>query len=132
MNMEAHRRAISESLDILKECIQKGIENRQRTIGFHCSVASADMLELYLHSKNLIDPGSFIKHGFFSSERKARERLDMDFPNNDKIIALLVGLENKRNSLCYGKPQPKETIEDYIMVFNQIRKIFEEMGVEYE
>ena len=68
MNMEAHRRAIRESVETLRECVQRGIESRQRTIGFHCSVAAADMLELYLHSKNLIDPGRTIKHDFFSSK----------------------------------------------------------------
>ena len=108
------------------------MEDRQRTIGFHCSVAAADLLELHLHSKNLIDPGKTIKHDFFSSERKAKEKLRADFPNKGKIIGLIVELESKRNTLCYGRPQQKKIIEEYILIFNRIRKIFEEMGVSYD
>lgn len=132
MNIEGHKRAVRESLETIKESIQRGVTERQRTIGFHCSVAAADMLELFLHKQNLIDPGASVKHDFFTSKKKAGERLSFKFENKDKLIDLLVELENRRNLLCYGKPQPKESIQRYVSLFNKIKKVFDEMGVKYE
>jgi hypothetical protein len=132
MNIEGHRRAVRESLEEIKEAVQKGVMERQRTIGFHCSVAAADMLEIFLHEQNLIDPGTTIKHEFFASVRKAEERLPMDFPEKGEVIGMLVELEARRNALCYGKPQAREAIEQYLLAFNRIRKIFDKLGVRYE
>lgn len=131
MDIESHKRAIKESLEMIMESIQKGVSERQRTIGFHCSVAAADMLELFLHSEGLINLGKTTKHDFFTSKRKLKERLP-DFKNRGRTIELLTELETKRNLLCYGKPQPEELIEEYICTFNKIRKLFEEMGADYE
>jgi hypothetical protein len=132
MNIEGHRRAVRESLEEIKEAVQKGVMERQRTIGFHCSVAAADMLEMFLHEQNLIDPGTTIKHEFFASVRKAEERLPAEFPEKDVIIGLMVELESKRNALCYGRPQPKENIEQYLLTFNKLRRVFDRLGVIYE
>lgn len=123
---------IKESLEAIKESIQAGVEKRQRTIGFHCSAAAIDILELFLHQKNLIDPGTIFKHDFFSSVRKANEKLEVEFQNKNEMIALLVEIESKRNLLCYGKPQTRDHIEEYISFFNKFRKIFDDMGVIYE
>ncbi len=132
MNREGHKKAIMESMEVIRECIDKGIEKRQRTIGFHCSAAIADMLELCLHENNFIDPGANIEHDYFSSIRKAEERLDFEFPNKQKIIKMLVEIEEKRNLLCYEKPQKGEEIEKYIELFNTAKNLLEEMGVRYE
>lgn len=129
MNIEAHRRAIQESLEEIEEAIKRGVKDRQRTIGFHCSVAAADMLELYLHEQNLIDPGATVKHDFFSSLRIANERVRVDFPNKNEIFSLMHKLEVERNLLCYGKPKTKEELEKFILTFNRFRRIFEDMGV---
>jgi len=132
MNIESHKKAIRESLDVLEQCVQAGIQNRQRTVGFHCSAASVDMLEIYLHSKNLIDPGTTIKHDFFSSQKIALERVNPDFPRKAEIIGILAGIESKRTLLCYGKPQPQETIESAIRLLNSLREILDGLGVAYE
>jgi len=132
MNIEGHRRAIRESLEEIKEAVQKGLIERQRTIGFHCSVAAADMLEIFLHGQNLIDPGTTIKHEFFASARKAEERIPVEFPEKETIIELMVELESRRNALCYGRPQPKENIEQYLLSFNKLRRVFDRLGVKYE
>ena len=131
MNVESHRRTIKESLEVIKESIGKGVMNRQRTIGFHCSASIVDILEIYLHSKNLIGPGTKINHDFFSSERKALEKLPQDFENKKKIISLLVEIEKRRNMLCYGKEQSKGYVEEYLELFNKVRRVFDSMGVEY-
>lgn len=129
MNAEAHRRAIRESIEEIEEAIKRGIEDRQRTIGFHCSVAAADMLELYLHGQNLIDPGTTIRHDFFASLRIANERISVDFPNKAEIFSLMHHLEAERNLLCYGKPRSRKDLEDFILTFNKLRGIFDSMGV---
>jgi len=132
MNIEFHRAAIRESLEIIKESIARGIEERQRTLGFHISVAAADMLEVMLHEKRLIDPGASIKHDFFVSRGVAESRLLSDFPMKSEIIGLMVELEAKRNMLIYGKPQKSEQLEAYIAVFNNLVEIFDKLGVGYE
>jgi hypothetical protein len=132
MNIEAHRSALKESLEEIKESVQKGLEERQRTIGFHCSAAAADMLEIFLHERNLINPGASIKHDLFASSRKAEERLPFEFQDKEKLIGLFLDLERQRNLLCYGKQQTRKRIEDYLSVFNSIRKTFDELEVDYE
>lgn len=132
MKIEDHKKTIKESLEVIKESINKGLIERQRTIGFHCSTALANMLEIYLHTKNLIDPGSTIKHDFFSSERKALEKLSQQFENKEQILKLLAEIEKKRNIICYGKNQSAEYIEEYLKLFNRARGIFDSMGVAYE
>ncbi len=131
MKIEDHLTNIKESIEVIKESIQKDIQKRQRTIGFNASVAAAEMLEVYLHRENLINPGAMIKHDLFSSIRKANEHLSFDFPNKDKIINILHDIETKRNLLCYGKPQQVETIKEVIGSFNEIKSLFEEMGLKW-
>ena len=127
-----HRKAIKESLEVINESVQVGVESRQRTIGFHCSASVADLLELYLHHLNAINPGKVLKHDFFTSEKKAQRKLPEEFPDKDNIIKLIVELETQRNHLCYGKKQPKDKIEAYLNLFNSIKQLFESKGVKYD
>ncbi len=131
MNIESHRRALKESMEEIRNAVLFGLQKRQRTIGFHCSAAALDMLEIFLHENNLINPGTTMKHDIFASTRKAKEKLP-DFQNNDKLIGLIGKLENQRNLLVYGKSQEKRKIEEYLETFNKIKEIFFEMGVENE
>lgn len=132
MRIEAHKEAIKESLEVIKDSIERGIEKRQRTIGFHCSAVLMDMLEIYFHNKHLIDPGVSIKHDLFSSEKKAIERLPKQFDHRNELIKLFIEVEKKRNLLCYGKHQDRKFIEEYIEIFNKAKKAVDSMGVEYE
>ncbi len=130
MKIEIHMKNLKESLEILEEYIQKNLlVERQRTIGFHASAASVDMLEILLHKKNIIEPGMQIKHDWFTSRRKTEEKIRFDFQKKSKIISLIMSIEEKRNLLCYGKPQPEKTIEDVISKFQELKEIFEELGV---
>ncbi len=132
MKIESHIRSIKESLEEIESAVNIGLEQRQKTIGFHCSSASVDLLEIYLHNKNLIDPGFQIKHNDFGSEKMATNKLPFDFENKEGIIDAMVGIEKKRNILCYGKQQNTKAIEDYIEMFNKIKNLLVEMGVRYE
>ena len=131
MKAEDHLRNIKESLEVIEESIQKGIQERQRNIGFNTSVAAAEMLEVYLHKKDLINLDLAIKHEWFSSIKNAKERLNFDFENKEKIIELLNKIELKRNILCYGKIQPIEDTEEILEYFNEIKSLFEDMGLKW-
>ena len=128
MKIEAHIAAVRESLDELKDCIAKGIESRQRTIGFHCSAAAVDLLEIFLHQQNFIEPSAHIKHNWFSSTITEAKRLP-EFPKKIEFLEILNKIEKNRNLLCYGKPQPAKTAEEAILLFNKLKAELEKLGV---
>lgn len=130
MKEELHKRNLEESLAVINDCVEKGlISERQRTIGFHCSAAAVDLLEIILHKHHLISPGTQLKHDWFGSENKIKEKLSFDFPHKKDIIALIMAVEKNRNMLCYGKPQPEKEIEQLIINFKKLVKIAEDEGV---
>lgn len=131
MKTEEHLRAVKESMEVIKEAVQVGLELRQLTIGFHCSAAAVHMLELFLHQHQAIDLGKVIKHDIFASREKVERLLPEDFPDKASIIPLLVQLETKRNLLCYGKVRPKEEVEEYLRVFHSVRSFFDARKVNY-
>ena len=130
MKSEDHIRSFNESLDVIKESIEKGIQKRQRSIGFCASTGAIDLFEIFLHNKQLLNPSSMIKHDWFSSERRINERLNFDFPKKNEIINLILKIEAKRNILCYGKLQPEEYIEEEINDFFKLIKIFRDEGLD--
>ena len=132
MNIDKHYERLNESLEVLDEAISKDIVKRQRTIGFNCSAASADMLEIYLHKNNLIDPGFVVKHEWFKSKNKIKEKFSFDFQNKEEILKIMEKTEEKRNNLCYGVPKTDEEVRDLITNFNKLKEIFKQMGVKIE
>ena len=129
MKIEDHLRNLKESVEVIEESIEKGLVERQRNIGFNVSLAATDMLEIFLHKNSLIDPGFAVKHDWFASKRKVEEKLNFEFEEKEEIINLICGIEEKRNTLCYGKPQKEETIRDIIEKFNKLREKFREFGL---
>jgi len=129
MKNEDHLKNLLESMEVIEESIEKGIAKRQRNIGFNASVAATDMLEMYLHKENLIDPGVIIKHEWFNSENKLKDKFPFEFRNKTKIFALIKEIEQKRNLLCYGKPQKEETLQEVIMALKKLKNEFKEMGL---
>ena len=49
-----------------------------------------------------------------------------------EILDLIFKIEEKRNILCYGKPQEVEVIQEILNNFNKLRKIFREVGIDAE
>ena len=129
MKIESHLKNLKESLEIINECIEKGLVERQRTIGFSASAACADMLEILLHKENLIDPGFIINHEWLKSKNRIKDKFPFDFPKKKEIFDLIFKIEEKRNTLCYGKPQEIEAIQQVVEDFNKLKKIFKEAGV---
>jgi hypothetical protein len=132
MNPEKHYEKLQESLEVIDESISKDIIKRQRTIGFNCSAAAVDMLEILLHKLSLIDPGFILKHEWFKSKNKIKEMLSFDFPHKNKILEIMGDIEEKRNSLCYGAPKEEKVIKEVLEQFNELKQIFIEEGVEIE
>ncbi len=123
MKEELHRKNLEESINVIEECIEKGILERQRTLGFHCSAAAIDLLEILLHKYNLISPGTQLKHDWFSSQKKVSEKIVFDFPHKNKILPIIMDIENNRNLLCYGKPQPERVVESVVLGFRKLLEI---------
>ncbi len=131
MKIEDHLRNINESLELIKEGVQKGIQNRQRSIGFNTSVAGVEMFEVFLHKENLLHPSLILKHNWFGSKKIANKKLDFDFPDKNKIINLLYKIEEKRNILCYGKQRSVEEIKMALNYFNELKSLFESKGLKW-
>ena len=129
MNIDSHLKNLKESLEVIEESIEKGLLERQRNIGFNTSAACADMLEILLHKENLIDPGFVIKHEWFNSKNKMKDKFAFDFPKKEEILNLISEIEGKRNTLCYGKPQKIEVILEVINNFNVLKEKFREVGL---
>lgn len=130
MKIEEHYKRLKESLQVIEECIKKGIVERQRTIGFSTSAACADMLEILLHKKNLIDPSFLIKHEWFKSKNKMEDKFTFEFPQKKEILFLVSKIEEKRNVLCYGKSQNAEFVNEVIDDFKKLKNKFKEVGVD--
>ena len=129
MKIEDHWKNLKESLEVIDESIEKGLIERQRNIAFNASAACADLLEILLHKNSLIDPGFIIKHEWFKSKNKIQDKLAFDFPKKAEILELITKIEEKRNMLCYGKPQKIETIQEVINNFNLLKEKFREAGL---
>lgn len=129
MKIETHLKNLKESFEVIEESIEKGLVERQRNIGFNTSAACVDMLEMLLHKNSLIDPGFVIKHEWFKSQNKIKEKFPFDFPKKSEIISLISKIEEKRDVLCYGKPQKIETLQEVVKNFNELKKKFKEAGL---
>ena len=127
MQEAAHLRNIRESIEEIEEAIRVGIEKRQRTIGFHCSAAAADLFELYLHKKGVLPIAQIIKHDWCASKNKLNEKLPFDFEKKQEILELIVSIQERRNVLCYGTQQPELRMEEMLLKFNKLRTLFKEL-----
>ncbi|MDP7079240.1 MAG: hypothetical protein QF415_05080 [Candidatus Undinarchaeales archaeon] len=130
MQPASHRARIRESVDVIEESITRGLVERQRTIGFHTSVSAVDMLELYLHELHVIDPGAVLKHEWFTSERRIAQRVPWSFEGRDKILPLLIRIESRRNLLCYSTPREEQVVEEVLVAFQELRKVFRRFGID--
>ena len=129
MKFEKHLERLKESLEVIDESIEKGVVSRQRNIGFNVSAAAVDMIEMLFHKNELIDSGYIVKHEWFKSKNKIKEKLDFDFSKKKEILELMFSIEEKRNLLCYGSPQPEEETKAIIKKFNQLKELFIEAGL---
>ncbi|MBI5002837.1 hypothetical protein HZC31_05600 [Candidatus Woesearchaeota archaeon] len=137
-----HKKHIKEHIEEINEAIDKGIEKRPATIGFHTSACSTELLELYLHKKNIITTGKTVKHNWFErpkAEQKIKplieRKLDVDFPSKKDIYDLIYRIEENRDNLIYGNSKT-EQIELVLKTFMQLKermiKELKELGEDIE
>jgi len=123
---EEHRKTILEFIEDINEKIRaQRLFERQKIIGFDVSEASTNLFELYLHRKNLITEGTSVNHRFFSSRKMAEERFPFPFQEKERILGLLVEIEELTTRLCYGKSKSLEDVERAIRLFFDAKETIE-------
>jgi hypothetical protein len=130
LNPDTHLVILQESFETLIECVDKGLERKQRTVGFHTSLAAAEMLELYLHKIGLFPVTFRLNHAWMKSQRKIKEKIPHDFPEKDRVIQLMYYIEKNRDILCYGKLVERSTIKEQLDYFNELRNLFVKLGLD--
>jgi len=130
MKPEKHIEIIKESLEVIRDSMRKSLVLRQSTIGFHTTLAATEMLELYLHKKNLFSLSARLNHRWLKSIKKVDEKLSFSFPRKNEIINLIYRIEKNRDELCYGKRVDEAFIKEQIEMFYKLKRIFEEEGLD--
>ncbi len=126
VSIEEHKKALAEFLRDIEEKVRSDlIVERQRLIGFAASEASCNLFAIFLHKKNLITPGFNINHRFFVSEKVAKSKFDMDFPEKQTLLSLFVKQDEYRSVLCYGKAKEKGKVEGAIRNLYEIKRLIE-------
>ena len=124
--IEEHKKIVKEFLDDINEKIKADLlVERQKIIGFAASEASVNLLAVFLHKKNLIEPGLNINHRHFSSLKMAENVFNIDFPSKNKIINLLVNQESYRNKLCYGKEKEAYVVNSAVKNLFELKNLIE-------
>ncbi|MBI2574975.1 hypothetical protein HYV82_03755 [Candidatus Woesearchaeota archaeon] len=140
-SVQDHKNKIREHLDEIKDAIDQGIENKPVTIGFHCSACSVQLLELYLHILNKIPVGKLVKHDWFKRPKETQKieplierKLPVEFPLKTEIYELIYRIEDKRNTLMYGKSDKAQIKEVYLsfarlkeLIMQELKKAGEEI-----
>lgn len=129
---DEHRKAVQQFLEDIQEKIRADLlVERQKIIGFTTSEAATNLLEYFLHKKEVIPAGFRVNHRYFTSERKAQSYLDFEFPHKKEIISLMIKQEEFRDVLCYGKEKEREKVSAAIINLNKVKTIItQELGEE--
>ena len=127
-----HKKHIREHLDEIQEAINTGRDERPITIGFHTIICATEMLEMYLHLRELISIGKKINHSWFKRpiegqkiEPLIERKLPVSFPGKEDVYELIYKLEERRNVLIYGKAK-KGDLETVLVSFQKLKSIMEE------
>ena len=118
-----HRVRLEESLELIEYCIEKGVVDHQRTLGFHLAAASMDLLNLFLHHHGFTTTSEDLNHNWFRSERRALEKVPHEFENKSRIVELLLAIEAKRDPLCYGVPRTEDEAEAAVREFRELETL---------
>lgn len=127
-----HKNNIKQFLEDINEKIRANLLlERQKLIAFAASEAATNLLEYFLHKKELISSSLTLNHNHFSSEKRSLRTLEFEFPHKKDIIALMVQQEKFRDLLCYGKEKEFEKVREAVANVQKLKKIIElELGEE--
>ena len=126
-SIEEHEKTAKELIEDIEEKIRLDLLlKRQKIIGFSVSEASINLFAILLHKNNLISPGFHVNHSFFASEKRAGNTYNFDFKDKNKIIKILVRIEELRNRLCYGKEKEEKEVKEAIDLLFKLKRLLEE------
>ncbi len=132
-SIEEHQKKIQEHLEELYAAMEIGADKRAATIAFHCSAGALQLLELYLHVTSKIEMGRTLNHEWFKRPTSGQKKeplidrhLPVDFPQKSEIYEHLYRIEERRNSLMYGKPMQQQ-VEEVITAFNKLKETFKRL-----
>lgn len=124
---------MKEVLDEIELALKdkRGLVSHQRRLAFLISLGAVNLLELYLHKINVIKEGSKINHLWFKFKKeKIFEQLQKQITspiksisNIDKIVDLLIKIEEKRDDLAYGAPSKENILQKKINLYFELIKL---------
>ena len=133
MRIEKHEEILNEVLDEIDASIKdkRGLLVHQRRLAFSISLGAVNLLEMYFHKLYIIKEGSKINHLWFKRKKdKIIEQLQKQItsPINsvddiNKIIDLIIKLEEKRDDLAYGSPASEKILREKINLFFELKKL---------
>ncbi|MCK5322426.1 MAG: hypothetical protein KAJ47_04125 [Candidatus Aenigmarchaeota archaeon] len=132
MKIDNHLVNLKESLEEIKSAVRQGLVNKQRSLGFHTSAACVDMFEIFLHKNGYLPEDHVIKHEWFTSMNKMKEKVPYDFEDKEELLDLIRKVEIKRNNFCYGKKKDFDELVSLVEDFNNVKNKFAELGIDFE
>ncbi|MBI3190818.1 hypothetical protein HYZ41_03880 [archaeon] len=123
MRIEEHKKALEEHERNIRRCIDEGLEENQRNLGYNISQACIEMLSIYLIKMRLVPLSVNFDHRLFKSSKAFDSALKIDFPSKSKILGLMKGIEERRNYLCYGKRKSYSDCEEMVELYNKLKDV---------
>ena len=133
MKREKHEEILKEVLDEIETALKdkQGLLAHQRRLAFSVSLGAVTLLEIYLHKLDVMKEGSKIDHTWFKKKKeRVFEYLQKQITTQinsitdlDKIIDIMVDIENKRNDLAYGAAATEKILQEKINLFFKLKEI---------
>ncbi len=127
MKIEKREEILKEVIDEIDSALKdnRGLVFHQRRLAFLLSLGALNILELYLHNLNVIKEGVKLNHLWFKRKRQTiNEYLQnqiispiSSIKDMEKIIDLIIQIEEKRDDLAYGAKANEEVIQQKINLF---------------
>ncbi len=132
-SLAIHKKHISEHLNSIEHAVLTRAADWPTTIGFHTTACACDLLELYLHRKELIDVGKVVKHDWFKRPKEGQKiiplierKLPVNFEGKQEVYELLYTLEEHRDTLIYGNAGERQ-VELVLETFQQVKGLLFQM-----
>lgn len=123
MRVDEHKKALEEHERNIRRCVDNGIAENQRNLGYNVSQASVEMLSIYLLKLNVVQVSVNFDHRIFKHAKSIKEKFPFDFPEKTKILGLMRKIEEKRSMLCYGKRKPENEVTVMLEIYGGLKGI---------
>lgn len=133
MKITKHEEILKEVEQTINSAIKdkQGLLMHQRRLMSMISLGASNLIELYLHNLNVIDPGINVKHNWFSkSKEKIKLKLDSiisknlnEIKNIHEIIGLINQIEQDRNEIIYGAPVTDKVLRRKIDAYLELKEL---------